>query len=64
MKEKENLEPLLNRKQAAAYLGFSPGTLAVWHCTKRYDLKTIKVGRTVRYRRGDLDKFLEDQLKS
>jgi len=59
---KEN-EPLLNRKQAAEYLGLDPGTLAVWDCTKRHDLKPIKVGRAVRYRRTHLDQYLESRLK-
>lgn len=57
-------DPLLDRKQAARYLGnLSPGTLAVWDCTKRYDLKPIKIGRrSVRYRKSSLDAFLEAQL--
>ena len=58
-----NTEPLLDRKTAAKYLRVSPGTLAVWDCTKRYDLKPLKVGRAVRYRRADLDAFLNTQLK-
>ena len=58
-----NTEPLLDRKTAAKYLSVSPGTLAVWDCTKRYDLKPIKVGRAVRYRRADLDAFLNRQLQ-
>lgn len=62
MSEKPN-EPLLDRKTAAKYLNVSPGTLAVWDCTKRYDLKPLKVGRAVRYRRADLDRFLERNLK-
>jgi predicted DNA-binding transcriptional regulator AlpA len=57
-----NHEPLLDRKSAAKYLGISPGTLAVWDCTKRYDLNPLKAGRAVRYRKSDLDKFLESQL--
>lgn len=57
-------EPLLDRKTAAKYLSVSPGTLAVWDCTKRYDLKPIKIGRAVRYRRADLDKFIEQRLWS
>ncbi|KQS34232.1 helix-turn-helix domain-containing protein [Dyadobacter sp. Leaf189] len=56
------IETLLDRKAAARYLAVSPGTLAVWDCTKRYDLKPIKVGRAVRYRKSDLDKFLDDRL--
>lgn len=55
-------EPLLDRKSAAKYLGLAPGTLAVWDCTKRYDLKPLKVGRAVRYRRSDLDAFLNSRL--
>ncbi|WP_078350666.1 helix-turn-helix domain-containing protein [Mucilaginibacter pedocola] len=58
----ENLEPLLNRKEAARYINFSPGTLAVWDCTKRYELHPIKIGKSVRYRRSDLDRFLEQSL--
>lgn len=57
-----SLEPLLDRKAAARYLGVSPGTLAVWDCTKRYNLKPIKIGRSVRYRRTDLEDFLNAQL--
>lgn len=57
-------EPLLDRKSAARYLNVSPATLAVWDCTKRYDLKPLKIGRSVRYRRSNLDAFLESQLKA
>ncbi len=54
---------LFNRKRAAQYLGdFSPGTLAVWACTKRYNLKFIRIGRSVRYRKSDLDEFLARQM--
>jgi predicted DNA-binding transcriptional regulator AlpA len=57
-------EPLLDRKTAARYLNLSPGTLAVWDCTKRYNLNPIKIGRAVRYRKADLDKFIEQRLWS
>ncbi len=58
MTDKPVNDPLLCRKEAARYLGgFSPDTLAVWDCTKKYDLKPIKIGRTVRYRQSSLDKF-------
>ncbi len=62
MRETNN-EPLMDRKTAAKYMGVSPGTLAVWDCTKRYNLNPLKVGRSVRYRKTDLDKFLERQLE-
>jgi hypothetical protein len=49
---------LVDEKLAAEILGVTPGTLSVWRCTRRYPLPYIKVGRAVRYRLGDLDKFL------
>lgn len=61
MKEKI-YDEYLDRKTAAKYIGFSPGTLAVWDCTKRYNLKPIKIGRSVRYRKAYLDEFLESRL--
>lgn len=56
-------DKLLTRAEAALYLRVAVGTLAVWDCTKRYNLKPIKIGRAVRYRKSVLDKFLCDRLK-
>ena len=54
---------LLTRKQAAAYLGVTPGTLAVWASTKRQVVPCIRMGkRLVRYRQEDLDAFLRQHL--
>jgi hypothetical protein len=50
---------LLTRESAAAYLDVKPQTLACWASTKRYDLRYVKVSRCVRYRKADLDRFLE-----
>lgn len=52
---------LLTREQAAEYIGCKPQTLAVWHSTRRYDLPVVKVGRLARYRRRDLDAWLESR---
>jgi len=50
---------LLTQKEAAARLGLTnPDTLAVWRCTKRYDLPHIKIGRSVRYDARSIEKFL------
>lgn len=49
---------LMDRKSAARYICFKPQTLAAWDCTKRYDLKPLKIGRSVRYRKSELDRFL------
>jgi|GEM_PF-6305131 len=35
---------LLTRREAAAYLGVSEQTLAIWKCTGRYNLPYIKIG--------------------
>jgi excisionase family DNA binding protein len=49
---------LLTREQAATYLGVRPQTLAVWASAKRYGLPLVKVGRSVRYRVADLERWL------
>jgi len=49
---------LLTRPQAAEYLGIKPQTLSVWACSNRYNLPFIRVGRSVRYKKSDLDTFL------
>ncbi len=50
---------LLTRKEAAIYLGVTEQTLAVWKCTKRYNLPVVKIGRLVKYKKGDLDHFIK-----
>ena len=54
---------LLTRREAAQWLGVSPQTLAVWASTKRYDLPMIKIGRYVRYRVEDLERWLANHLE-
>jgi excisionase family DNA binding protein len=56
------MKNLINRCQAAAYLGIKEDTLAVWACNKRYSLPYIKIGRRVMYRQSDLDAFIESNL--
>ncbi len=50
---------LLTRQQAAEFLGVKPQTLSVWATTKRYGLPVIKVGSLCRYRKSDLEAFLD-----
>lgn len=52
---------LLSRREAAKYLGVTEHTLAVWKCTKRYALPVVKVGRLVKYKKSDLDNFINKQ---
>jgi excisionase family DNA binding protein len=49
---------LLSRKEAAAYLGVSEQTLAIWRSTGRYKLPVVKIGRLAKYRKSDLDDFI------
>ncbi|MDF2380518.1 helix-turn-helix domain-containing protein [Nostoc ellipsosporum NOK] len=68
MTDKKEDDRLFDRVAAGVYLGgeenpLSPNTLAVWDCTKRHDLKPIKVGGRVRYRQSVLDQFLRDRQR-
>jgi len=54
-----NYNRLLNRHEAAAFLGVKEDTLAVWLSTKKYDIPVVKVGRLVRYRFSDLLDFID-----
>lgn len=54
-----NVSKLLTPIEAAAILGVSPGTLAIWRCTKRYRLAYRKVGRKVMYDPRDISAFIE-----
>ena len=55
---------LLNNEQAAAHIGVEPSTLTVWRCTRRYQIPYLKIGSKVRYRREDLDRWLESRRVS
>ncbi len=51
---------LFTRREAATYLGVSEQTLAIWKCTGRYHLPCVKIGRLVKYRKTDLDDFINN----
>ncbi len=59
-------DQLLDPVAAAEFLGgtkpFNVGTLAVWRCTKKYNIPYLKIGREVRYRKSDL-RMWRDQLR-
>ena len=56
-------EKLLTRKEAADFLGIQENTLAVWATNKRYQLPFYKVGRLVKYKISDLEKFIQENQK-
>jgi excisionase family DNA binding protein len=51
---------LLSRKEAAQYLGVSASTLANWASTRTFVIPFFRVGKAVRYRKSDLDAFIEN----
>lgn len=53
-------EPLLTDMQVSALLGVAPPTLAAWRCNGRVQgLTFVKIGKAVRYRRADVERFIE-----
>lgn len=48
----------LTERQAADHLGVSPGTLANWRSSGAVRVPFVRLGRAVRYRRSDLERFL------
>jgi excisionase family DNA binding protein len=55
---------LIDETEAADFLNISPGTLSVWRSTGRYSIPFVKVGRRVRYRRSDLEAWLQSRTRS
>ena len=55
---------LVNRHEAAQFLGVAENTLAVWATNKRYNLPYVKIGRCVRYKLSDLNAFIEKRTLS
>ncbi|HAA44152.1 MAG: hypothetical protein XD36_2435 [Halomonas sp. 54_146] len=56
------LSELLTPDEAANYLGVSARTLATWRSTGRHALPFIKVGSRCRYRRQDLEAWLNSRM--
>lgn len=54
----------LTPKQTAQLLNVPVATLAVWRSTNRVVLPFFKLGHHVRYRRSDLENFIERHLRN
>ena len=54
---KENFESLFTTREAAQYLGLAKITLDIWR-SKGKPPVYVKIHRSVRYRREDLDAFI------
>lgn len=53
---------LLSTPEAADYIGARPHSLEIWRASGRYRIPFVKVGRLVKYRRADLDRWLESRV--
>ncbi len=52
---------LFDTAPAAEYIDVQPHTLEVWRSTGRHKIPFVKVGRLVKYRRTDLDAWLQSR---
>ena len=59
----DSKQKLLTRKEASDFLGIQENTLAVWATNKRYTLPFYKIGRLVKYKIIDLEKFIQENQR-
>jgi len=59
MTENVMIRDWMNEREAAKYLGCSPDTLNRERCQKRLCIPYFRFGRHIRYRRRELDAWLE-----
>lgn len=57
MTTRDTDDPLMNTAQAAHYLSYSTDSLAHWRC-KGVGPTYLKIGGRIRYRKSDLEAFL------
>jgi len=57
-------QALLTPEQVSMRLGITPETLQAWRTCNRYDLPYVKVGRLIRYRNVDIERFIARRTKS
>ncbi len=55
------LPPMLTAEQTADLLGIEVQTLAAWRHRRTYDLRYVRVGRAIRYRRADVLAWIDRQ---
>jgi hypothetical protein len=61
MTENLPLRRLLTELETATYLCVKPETLATWRSTRRYALPYVRVGRAIRYKPADVERFLAER---
>jgi excisionase family DNA binding protein len=55
-------DELLDESATALALKVKPQTLSVWRMTGRYGLPFVRVGRSIRYRKSDIDAWLASRV--
>lgn len=55
---------LMDQKAAAAYLGTTVGSLNTWRATGKHKIPYIIWGRSIRYRKEDLDTWIAEHSKN
>ena len=53
------IQPLLTPRQVSEILGVTVGTLSIWRCLHRYDLRYKKIGRLVKYEKQAVVDFID-----
>lgn len=59
----QNDKELLTVAETAQDLGITTGTLANWRCSGLVDLPYCKIGRLVRYRKADVQAWIESRVR-
>jgi hypothetical protein len=59
----QNHPHLLNYAEAARFLGIASGTLKLWVHFSRYDVPYLKIGDLVRFRRNELEIWLNSRAR-
>jgi len=55
------LDKLLTPAEAAERLRVTEGTLSVWRCEGRYNLKFVRIGSRIFYRSAAIQRFIEER---
>lgn len=57
------MENLMTREEVAKRLGLAVQTLAKWACEGGHGLPFVKLGRAVRYRPADVERFIVSSVE-
>lgn len=55
---------LFSTEEAAHYMGTTARTFREWHRKGKADIPVIRIGRTVRYLKADLDEFIRSKRET